>query len=65
MLVQLLLVLKFIPWTSSQTVEKSGFIAGILQAKRNLVVLEMDTSKCFLDHMLIFLLCLCMLTVRD
>ncbi|CAL5443193.1 unnamed protein product [Camellia sinensis] len=39
------LVSKFTLWTSSQTVGKSDFIAGILLGKRNSVVLEMVTSK--------------------
>lgn len=38
---------KFILWISSQIVGKFGFTAGIPLAKRNSVVLEMDTSKSF------------------
>ncbi|CAL5323322.1 unnamed protein product [Camellia sinensis] len=40
---QHLLLSKFTLWTSSQTVGKSNFIAGILLGKRNSVVLEMVT----------------------
>lgn len=45
---QQLLAWRSIHWTFSPTVEKLDSIAGTQPGKRNLVVLEMDTSECFL-----------------
>lgn len=42
------LVWKFTHWTSSQTVERSGSIAGIQLGRKNSVGSEMDTSMCYL-----------------
>lgn len=44
-LTQLQLVWKFTPLISSPTAGRSDFIAGTLLVRRNLVALEMDTSK--------------------
>lgn len=45
LVVQLLLVWKFIHWISSPTAGKSDFIAGTQLVRRNLVASGMDTSE--------------------